>query len=176
MAGNSKLLTYGALGIGAYWLYSKFADGGFVIPGMQVPAPGNNTQPAGAAPPMSQANQATPNPGYAMQTPQQQQQAPQGTNPIVPAPVTVAPEPLAPPIVSGARLEARAAYGESSAIQAADAAGIRLNFDQWNYYRAESGKPQITVDLFPEGNRGVLVLASEYQNRLRQVGLSGWLF
>jgi len=59
-------------------------------------------------------------------------------------------------------------------LQAID---YRLNVDQWNYYRALMKSP-VAAELMPqllEGlpDRGTLITAGEYLNRLHGVGLSG---
>lgn len=71
------------------------------------------------------------------------------------------------------RLRTIAAGGNADAVRLADAAGVRLNADQWNWYRNNDGKGQITVDLIDPAMRSTTMLASEYQQRLSAAGLAG---
>lgn len=74
-------------------------------------------------------------------------------------------------------VKAAAAGGDLTAVAAADAANVRLNIDQWNFYREVSGAAAISPDAMPgligSSNRGDLILASEYRARLAANGLAG---
>ena len=68
----------------------------------------------------------------------------------------------------------RASAGDAASIQKAGGLGIKLNADQWNWYRQQETGAETTVDLFPAGNRAALMDAAEYISRRTGAGL-GWL-
>jgi len=65
----------------------------------------------------------------------------------------------------------RAAGGDAEAVRVADKGGVRFNADQWNWFRQQDTGQETTTDLFPEGNRGALMTASEYLERRIAAGL-----
>lgn len=67
----------------------------------------------------------------------------------------------------------RAANGDAASIVYADSMGLKFNSDQWNWYRWAGSGVQTTTDLFPAGDRGALMTASEYLARRAAAGLSG---
>lgn len=84
------------------------------------------------------------------------------------APVTPAPASQASNL---ALIKAAASGSEADALKA-DAAGIALGPDAWNFYRAEAtGSPVTTVDLFEAGQRSVPITATEYLRRRAAAGL-----
>lgn len=92
---------------------------------------------------------------------------------------TTAPPPTTntntPPAVSEAVIK-RAAGGDAEAVKLTDAAGIKFNADEWNWYReAETG--QVTeADLFPPENRAAKMTASEYLQRRVTAGLGAIVY
>ena len=75
----------------------------------------------------------------------------------------------------GQDLTVRAARGEAAAIAAADAANIRWNIDQWNYWREQAGGQPVDPSYMPVlsgSDRSAQILASEYRARLNAIGLS----
>lgn len=66
-----------------------------------------------------------------------------------------------------------ASLGDPTSIALSDQDGIRYTADQWNYIRVSAGGDATNVDLFPTGNRGYLMLASEYIRARQQANLSG---
>ncbi len=71
------------------------------------------------------------------------------------------------------QIQNAASLGDATSIALADQNQIRYNADQWNYIRVSAGGSSTSVDLFPAGNRGYLMLASEYIAARRSAGLSG---
>lgn len=172
----------------AYWAYKTYGNpldllapdplGTPALPGTALPAA---TTPAGVVPVVVQTN--TP-PASVTPTP-----APS------PAP-TPAPLPLvrpnylngpqgyagpvntgATPITAGTNTDAMlrsAAGGDRSRAAILNGLGVQLTADVWNDYRRQSGKPQITADLFPDGNRGFVMTASEYLDRVQNAGLGAY--
>lgn len=76
-------------------------------------------------------------------------------------------------VVSVEELAKKAANGDAAAIAELESRGMRYNADQWSWYRASGGGGVTTVDLFPDGDRGYLMSASEYLERRQAAGLSG---
>jgi hypothetical protein len=79
-----------------------------------------------------------------------------------------------PPLSAESRLtliKAAAAGSQADALKA-DAAGIKLGPDAWNFYRAEAtGAPIASVDLFGPEGRDVTITATEYLRRRTAAGL-----
>jgi len=65
----------------------------------------------------------------------------------------------------------RAAKGDQAAVAQAKGLGVKLNSDQWNFYRQQETGEVTTTDLFPEGNRAALMDAAEYISRRQGAGL-----
>lgn len=99
--------------------------------------------------------------------------------PAAPAPIVIPTPAAAPPQGYSAaelnNLTKRAAMGDVAAVAITDSRNIKYTADEWNFFRAEGGGGTTTQDLFPEGDRGYKMLASEYLRRRLQAGLSGLL-
>lgn len=122
--------------------------------GTQVTAPpagGTDTPPAGGT--------DTPPPGTA----------------TTPPPPTATPAVIATPAVSEAVIK-RAAGGDAEAVKLTDAFGIKLNADEWNWYREQETGQVTEADLFPPENRAAKMTASEYLQRRVTAGLGSIVY
>lgn len=71
----------------------------------------------------------------------------------------------------GSAMEQAIVQAANNPVFANTVSGIRLNSDQWNYYRALGGGDVPSVDLFPEEDRGYGMTAQEYHMARSRKGL-----
>jgi len=101
-----------------------------------------------------------------------------GTQPVTQPPAippggTTVTTPVAPAIRVNDALLIAAALGTPGFVADARTAGVKLNSDQWNYYRAQGGGTVPNVDIFPEGDRAALMTIDQYLEARHSHGLSG---
>lgn len=51
---------------------------------------------------------------------------------------------------------------------------VKMNSDQWNWFRDKGGMSIPTVQMFPTGNRNYIMSAAEYHQIMNSGGLSGF--
>lgn len=77
--------------------------------------------------------------------------------------------------LSQAEILQGAAVGVPELVIAADQRNLRLNVDQWNWYREQAGGEPIDAGYMPaligDGERSATITASEYRRRLASNGL-----
>lgn len=161
---------------GLYWWYTRQAATTTPNPTGTTPVASGAPPTTGTTPSGAQVTNGTNNPpaGGGNNTP------PTATPPayVTPPPVTAGPVNTgATPISGGSNTNAliiAAAGGDRTKASILNGIGVRLTADEWNWYRSQNpGKGDTTADLFPEGNRGYAMSASEYLDRRATAGLSG---
>jgi hypothetical protein len=157
---TSDIIKWGALALGAWFIYSKIiapqaapAGGTYEAPPAPVPDAGGAQTGQSAAPPPpagSQSGQATPPPP-----------------PPVPTPGTAGSSGRAMP-AAGSLDSMRIQAANDPTFAASYNANDKLNQHQWNYYREWGGGSIVNNDLSNDPNNKTFA-AAEYQQRLAAV-------
>lgn len=187
MPDTKKILTFGALGIGAWWLYKTYESQSAVVDSGAAggAAPGGGG-PSGATPPPPAAPPSTP------------AQLPAPSTPSVSDAMRLAQESAAAlsrgDYVTASRLAVELQKLQQSSQPAPPVAGTRptsstllayvkdrmgsaftgkLTADQWNWYYSRVSGIEQTADLFTPGNRSELIDVDTYFSRRSSQGLNG---
>lgn len=173
---TEEIVKYAALAFGGYMLYIWLRDNCYLAQFGMAGSSGCYQTASGwqmGAPPVATGVSAPP--AQTTTAPGTQQavgQPPTNTAPPATTYVQPTPQPVTP---SQTQIQNSASLGDASAIALSDQAGLRYTADQWNFIRhsADPSQPLTETDLFPVGNRGYMMSASEYINARHSANLSG---